>query len=116
MDEFEGTVDLEINGQLEDNVEEVEIQEHEGRGTVELMNKTGFFEKTKRYKLKVVYSPPKSGGRDWWELKDGTVTVDHKGGRRQTFKGATTLKVGAIKFDGKDAAKQDIEIMATGEA
>ena len=42
-DEFEGTVDLEINGQLEEDVEEVEIQELEGRGTVELMNKTGFF-------------------------------------------------------------------------
>lgn len=87
--------ELTANGQPITDFSEFSESEIELRAQVNLMNGTGYLEKTPRYQIVVTYVPPASGTEfDWNGLKNGTFVVEYNGGRRVNFSEVCTLKVG----------------------
>lgn len=113
MSEYVEKVTLEINGQSIEDFEEVSENDYELRKPVSLMNKTGFSETTPRYGCKVKYCIPKGAAEfDFAGVKDGTLTIDRGGGKRISYTGVFTTKVGETQY-GKDVATKTIEFGAT---
>ncbi len=114
MFEYVARIRLEINGKEIDDFKAVEVEEVELNKEVNLMNKTGVVSVTPRHKVSVDYAVPKDSEEfDFWSVKDGTLTIDYDNGTRVSYKGVTTLKIGATSFDGEKEAVKKITLMAT---
>ena len=114
MSEYVSKVELDINGLQIEDFDSVEEPESEIFKSVKLMNKTGHTPVTRRYEgLTVDYVIPLDGPAfDFTQVADGTLTIDRLNGVRVTYGGIYTTKVGKIKYDGDNVAKQTIEFSA----
>jgi len=112
--EYVSKVLLEINGQEIEDFDSVEEPESEIFKSVKLMNKTGHTAVTQRYEgLTVDYIIPSDAPSfDFRQVAGGTLTIDRMNGTRITYGGIYTTKVGKIKYDGDNVAKQTIELSA----
>jgi len=111
-DEYVELVTLEVNGQEITDFNKVTENEVEVRRLVNLMNKTGFTKTTPRYGTKVDYVIPKNQTPfDFKSVEDGTLTIDRGNGKRITYGGVFTTKIGEISYGEKEAS-QTIEFGA----
>ena len=114
MSEYVSRVSLEVNGQVIEDFDSVEEKEIEIRKPVHLMNKTGTAKITPRYGITVDYVIPSDGpGFDFTSVEDGTLTIDRQNGTRVSFGSVYCTKVGQVKYDGDNVAKQTIELIAS---
>jgi len=115
MPEYVSRCLLSANGaEIEDfkSVTENEIELHK---PVKLMNKTGVAAITPRYGAKVEYVVPEDAAEfDWEGMANGTLTVEYENGKRTTYTGVYTAKVGEKKVDGDNETVQSIDLIATG--
>jgi hypothetical protein len=111
MNEYISVAGLEVNGTKVDDFKGVGVGEQEIRIPVNLMNKTGFARKTKRYTITVDYVVPKGAPFDWESVENGTLTIDY-GARRESFSGVSCVKVGEAKLDGDKEMTQQIDLIA----
>lgn len=112
-DEYVSRITLEVNGQAIDDFDSVEEGELEVRKPVNLMNKTGSCEVTKRPTASVDYVIPKDKEEfDFEGVSDATLVIDRGNGTRITYSGVCTSKIGKTKYDGNDAAKKTIDFIA----
>ncbi len=112
-DEYVSQVLLEINGMSIDDFSSVEEGEIERAKPVHLMNKTGKVKVTKRYSVSVDYVVPADKPEfDFDQVDDGTLTIDYQNGKRITYTGVSTLKIGKTTYDGDKEAKKTIDFMA----
>ncbi len=113
MSEYVSRIALEVNGQVIEDFDSVEEKEVELRKAVNLMNKTGNCEVTGRYGVSIDYVIPKDDPEfNFKDVSDATLTIDRQNGTRITFGGVCTTKLGSIKYDGENAAKRTIELIA----
>lgn len=111
--EYVSKILLEVNGQEITDFKDVAPAEVEVRKGVPLMNKTGHVNVTPRYSLTVGYVVPKDvTPYDWASLEKGTLTIDWENGKRTTYTGVCTLKVGEAKADGENEITQTITLGA----
>jgi len=112
--ELVSLITLEVNGQSITDFKSVTEKEVELRKQVNLMNDTKFIKTTPRYGVQVEYAIPKEGEVDFTEVEDGTLTVDLQNGKRITFTGVSTLKIGDAKMDGENEVTRNIDFGASG--
>jgi len=113
MAEYVSRVRLEVNEAAIEDFKSVTEKEVELRKQVNLMNKTGFQRVTERYGVDVEYVVPEDGPEfDWDSLEGGRLTIEKMNGRRTTYTGVCTLKVGEVKYDGDNEATRTIELGA----
>ncbi len=106
MSEYVEKVTLEINGQEITDFTTVEEKDVELRGQVNLMNKTGYTNKTPRYGVNVDYVVPADAPEfDFASVQGGTLTIDKGNGVRVTYTGVFTMKIGATKYGEKEATR-----------
>jgi len=111
-DEYVELVTLEVNGTEITDFNKVSENEIEVRRPVNLMNKTGFTKTTSRYGVKVEYVIPKSQTPfNFEEVENGTLTIDRGNGKRITYSGVFTTKIGEASYGEKEAT-QSIELGA----
>jgi len=111
-DEYVELVTLEVNGQEITDFNKVSEKEIEIRRPVNLMNKTGFTKTTARYAASVDYVIPKTQTPfDFAAVENGTLTIDRGNGKRVTYGGVFTTKIGEISYEEKEAS-QTIEFGA----
>ncbi len=112
-DEYVELVTLEVNGAEITDFNKVSENDYEVRRAVNLMNKTGFTKTTPRYGVKVEYVIPKSQTPfNFNEVENGTLTIDRGNGKRITYGGVFTTKIGEASYGEKEAT-QSIELGAT---
>lgn len=115
--EYVSRVSLEVNGQVIDDFDTVEEKEVDVRKSVPLMNKTGVCEITPRHGVSLDYVIPKDAAEfNFKEVADATLTIDRLNGTRITYAGVYTVKIGAVKYDGENAAKRTIEFVANDKS
>lgn len=116
MDEYVSRVVLDVDGKQIDDFNSVTEHEVEVRKAVNLARKTGFVQATPRYGVSVDYVVPKDRGEfDFEGIENGRLTLDFENGRRTTYTGVTTLKIGEAKYgDGDSPATRTIELGASG--
>ena len=114
MSEYVSKIELEINGQQIEDFDSVEEPESEIYKSVKLMNKTGHTRVTQRFEgITVDYAVPSDAPAfDFTQVADGTLTIDRLNETRITYGGLYTTKIGKIKYDGDNVAKQTIEFSA----
>lgn len=112
MSDYVNTVTLDVNGQQIDDFKGFTDNERELAKPVNLMNKTGFMKTTQRPGCKVDYVVPTEGEFDWESVKDGRLSVEYENGKRVTFTGVNTLKIGEAKVDGDNEVVRSIELGA----
>ena len=114
MSEYVSKIELEINGKRIEDFDSVEEPETDIYKSVKLMGKTGHTKVTERFEgLTVDYVIPSDGPAfDFRTVADGTLTIDRLNGVRVTYGGLYTIKVGKVKYDGDNVAKQTIEFSA----
>jgi len=106
MDEYVELVTLEVNGQEITDFNKVTEKEYELRRQVNLMNKTGFTKVAVRYGCTVEYVIPKNTAEfDFDSVENGTLTIDRGNGKRVTYTGVCTLKVGDVAYGEKEATR-----------
>lgn len=113
MTEYIAKCTLDVNGTQIEDFKAFTDNEQELHKPVNLMNKTGFFATTPRPGCKVDYVVPKEGEFDWSTVKDGRLSVEFENGKRVTFTGVYTLKIGEAKVDGDNELTRSIELGAT---
>jgi hypothetical protein len=108
---------LSINGQEITDFKKFTDNERELARQVNLMNKTGHCGVTQRPGCKLDYVVPlDSEPFDFDAVKDGTLSVEYENGKRITFSGVRTLKVGESTIDGDNELVQTIEFGAQKRA
>lgn len=112
MSEYVNTVTLDVNGQEIEDFKSFTDNERELHKQVNLMNKTGFMKITQRPGCKVDYVVPAEKEFDWESVKDGRLSVEYEDGKRVTFIGVYTLKIGEAKVDGDNEVVRSIELGA----
>lgn len=116
MSEYVRKVLLEINGQEITDFKTVTEGERTLRVPVKLMAKTGFATITQRPTVQVDYVIPKDNPEfDFDSVEDGTLTIDYENGKRITFSGICTDKVGQVKYDEDNDAVKQIDFIVTGK-
>lgn len=114
MSEYVSRVRLEINGQSIEDFNSVEEGDRELAKPVKLMNSTGYVACTPRNTCSVEYVvPAESAEFDFASVVGGTLTIDYQNGKRVTYQGVTTTKIGQTKFDGEKEAIRKIDFSAT---
>lgn len=94
-------VSLEFNGQTFEDFESFSDNEETYAVIVELMNKTGFAEKTPRYGFTVTANRPVGGyPLDLAAIKGGTFTAEYPSGQRVTYGNVYTISKGEGSVDG----------------
>lgn len=115
MGEYVNQVTLEVNGQEITDFKTVTEGERELRKKIKLMNKTGFTRTVQDYTVQVEYVIPMDATEfDFESIENGTLTIDYENGKRVTYTGVSTMKIGEIKFDGDNEATKMIDFGATG--
>ncbi len=106
-------ITLDVNGQQIDDFKSVSENEREIRKQINLATTTGYIKTTVRFGCKVEYVIPESAAEfDWDSLESGRLTIEYENGKRTTYTGVYTLKVGETKYDGENEATQQIELGA----
>lgn len=107
-------VTLDIDGQVEESFKSFTEKEVETGAPINMMNRTGFGKKTKRYGFMLEYVIPKTGSRDWSTLVDNDAVVSAylDGGSKITFRGVRLLKRGEEKIDGDNELVCELDFMA----
>jgi hypothetical protein len=109
MNEYVERIQLEVNGVIIDDFEEVTENEVEYRKPVNLANKTGFSQLTARYGGKIKYAIPADAPEfNFKGIQGGTLTIDFLNGKRRSFTGVFVTKEGEATY-GKDTAMKSIE-------
>ena len=117
MSEYIARAVLDVNGRSIEDFKAVSEKEVELAKQVNLMNKTGFAAVTPRYGVTVDYVVPSDATEfDWTGVKNGRLTLDFESGRRITYSGVYTLKIGEAKVDGENEMVKTIDLGATGRA
>ena len=112
MSDYVNSVTLDVNGQEITDFKTFTDNERELAKQVNLMNKTGFMKTTPRPGCKVDYVVPEEGGFDWASVVDGRLSVEYPNGKRVTYTGVHTLKIGEAKVDGDNEVVQAIDLGA----
>jgi hypothetical protein len=113
--EYVSQVTLDVNGKSITDFKTFTENEIELNKEVRLMNKTGFMGVTPRFGCKVDYVIPQTNPEiDWSTVRNGRLSVEFENGRRITYTGVTTLKIGEMKVDGENETVRTIELGATG--
>lgn len=113
MSEYVSLCTLAINGQEITDFKTFTDNEREIRKPVPLMNKTGRCRVTARPGCKLDYVVPMDGEEfDFDSVENGTLTVQYENGRRTTYSGVSTAKVGEAKLDGEKEVVRTIEFIA----
>lgn len=104
---------LTVNGQAIEDFKSVTENERELARQVKLMNKTGHCGVTARPGVKVDYVVPEDAPAfDFAQVNAGTLTIEYENGKRITYTGVRTLKIGESKIDGDNELVQTIELGA----
>ena len=104
---------LTVNGQEIEDFKSVTENERELSRQVNLMNTTGHCSVTQRPGCKVDYVVPQAAAEfDFDSVKDGTLTIEYENGKRITYQGVRTLKIGEAKIDGDNELVKTIEFGA----
>ncbi len=115
MAEYVSRIILEINGQEIDEFKSFEEGEYELREAVKLMNSTGHCNRTPRYSAKVEYVIPLNAAEfDFADVDGGRLTLEYEDGRRITYTGVSTGKIGTTKYDGDKEALRQIDFICEG--
>jgi hypothetical protein len=110
--ELVSRVYLSINGQ-EIDFDSVEEKEYDVAKAHNLCNTTGHFDVTSRYGATCTCPIPKDTEEyDFASVRGGTLTIDQQNGRRITYTGVRTVKMGGVKYDGDNAATRTVEFSA----
>lgn len=112
MSEYVNRVALDVNGTTIEDFKTFTENEIELYKQVKLMNKTGHMPVTGRYGCKVDYVVPDETEFDWASVVGGRLTVEYDSGKRVTFTGVYTLKVGEGRIDGENETTKTIELGA----
>lgn len=119
LQEYEGSIVMEINGQ-EIEIESLDVSHKTGRKLVKTMNKTGrakgFAKGIGEYDLKVSAVIPLTGDIDWAGIEGALITIYplSAGGKRTKYLDCFTIDVGEkYKVDGE--AMRDISMAALRE-
>jgi hypothetical protein len=111
--EYVNRCTLDVNGQEITDFKSVTEDERELARKVALMNKTGHCTVTQRPGCKVDYVVPLDAPEfDFDSVKDGTLSIEYENGKRITYTGVRTLKVGESKVDGESELVRTIEFGA----
>lgn len=114
-DQYVSRVLLDINGQSIDDFKKVTEKEVEIHKPVNLMHKTGFTGVTPRYGVEVDYVIPETEPEfDFEGVKGGRLTIEFMNGKRRTYTGVYTLKIGDASYDGDNEASRTITFGAAG--
>ncbi len=114
--EFVSKVTMEVDGKNITDFKTFTENEIEVNKEVRLMNKTGFMPTTQHYGVKVDYVIPATNPEvDWAAVRSGRLSVEFENGKRITYTGVTTLKIGEMKVDGDNETVRTIELGATGK-
>lgn len=112
-EEYVSQVLLEINSKKITDFSGVEEGEYELHKPVRLMNGKGHISVAPDYKFSLDYIIPKDTPEfDFDQVKDGRVVIDYQNGKRVTYGGVYTTKVGAAKHDGEKESMKTIEFSA----
>ena len=104
---------LTINGQEITDFKSVTEDERELARKVNLMNKTGHCTVTQRPGCKVDYVVPLDAPEfDFDSVTGGTLSIEYENGKRITYTGVRTLKIGESKVDGDNELVRTIELGA----
>jgi hypothetical protein len=104
---------LTVNGQDISDFKSVTEDERELARRVNLMHKTGHCSVTPRPGCKLDYAVPLDSPEfDFAGVKDGTLSIEYENGKRITYSGVRTLKVGESKIDGDNELVRTIEFGA----
>ena len=112
MSEYVNRVALDVNGTTIEDFKTFTENEVELYKQVKLMNKTGHMAVTARYGCKVDYVIRTEGEFDWSSVVGGRLTVEYESGKRVTFTGVYTLKIGEAKTDGDNETTRTIDLGA----
>jgi hypothetical protein len=112
MSEYVNRVELDVNGTTIEDFKTFTENEVELYKQVNLMNKTGHMKATPRYGCKVGYVVPVTDEFDWRAVVGGRLTVEYDNGKRVTFTGVYTLKIGEAQTDGENETIRPIELGA----
>ena len=112
MSNYVNRLTLDVNGQQIEDFKGFTDNERELHKPVNLMNTTGFMKTTQRPGCKVDYVVPEEGEFDWESVKDGRLSVEFENGKRVTFTGVHTLKIGEAKVDGDNEVVRNIDLGA----
>lgn len=116
MSEFINNCRLEFNGQSFEDFESFSDNEETYAVIVELMNKTGFADKTPRYGFTVTVNRSVDGYPiNLKAIKGGTFTVEFPGGARITFGGVRSLSKGEGSIDGDTPLSEAFVFGATSK-
>ena len=110
MSEYVNRCLLVVNGQEIEDFKSVTEDERELARKVNLMNKTGHCGVTERPGVKLDYVVPEDADEfDFDSVKDGTLTIEYLNGKRISYSGVRTLKIGESKIDGDNELVRTIE-------
>lgn len=108
MGQYVSRVDLAINGTKIDDIKNFKEHEQSHREQVNLMNKTGFVEKTVRHQFSVDYVIPSGIRYDFGAVKNATALVAYEDGGKINYSGVCCLSVGEAASDGEKEIVQTI--------
>lgn len=103
---------LQVDGKDEADFDEFTESEVELRVQVPLMHKTGTVDKTPRRTLTVGYVEPRTGPRNWANMRDSVLVVEYDGGRRDLFTGVSVLRMGDATTNGEGPKRRMITLSA----
>lgn len=118
-DDYVNNVKLEFNGIDFDDFQSFTDNEETYAVVVELMNKTGFADKTPRYGFSVTANRPVDGYPfDLRKVKGGTATVEYPGidgqqGKRTSYSGVRSLSRSEGAVDGETPLSETFVFAAT---
>ncbi len=117
MPEYVNNCSLEFNGATFEDFTQFADNEETYAVAVELMNKTGWAEKTPRHGFMVTAQRPVGGYPfDLSAVRDGTFTVEYKGGDRVTYGGVTCLSKGEGAIDGDTPLSEQFTYVAASKS
>jgi len=116
MARYVSRADVVINGQAMTDMKDFDIKALKTRDQVNMMNKTGYVNKTVRHQFSLDYVKPAGTPFDFAGLEGATVVVSMDDGSTINYSNVCTLELGDLKMDGEKEAVQTILFGAESRA
>jgi len=108
MAQYVSRVDVALNGEKMDDMKNFKEHELDPRDQVNLMNKTGFVNKTVRHQFSLDYVIPVGTRFDFASVQDATALISAQDGGTINYSGVRVLKIGEASYDGEKEVVQTI--------
>lgn len=116
MARYVSRADVVINGATMADMKDFDIKALKTRDQVNMMNKTGYVNKTVRHQFSLDYVKPAGVPYDFASLENATVVVSMDDGSTINYSNACVLEIGDLKMDGEKEAVQTITFGAESRA